>query len=42
MMMMTSLNFDLNETAKGVDIIPLTLLASVSCLRTLVQNTKWR
>ena len=29
----------LNEAAKCVDIIPLTLLASLSRLRTLVQNT---
>ena len=39
---MTSLHVDLNEPAKCVDIIPLTLLASLSRLRTLVQNTKWR
>ena len=35
---MTSLHVDLNEAAKCVDIIPLTLLASLSHLRTLVQN----
>ena len=34
---MTSLHVDLNEAAKYVDIIPLTLLASLSRLRTLVQ-----
>ena len=42
---MTSLHVNLNETAKCVDIIdiiPLTLLASLSRLRALVQNTKWR
>ena len=44
---MTSLHVDvdLNKAAKCVDIInliPLTLLASLSRLRTLVQNTKWR
>ena len=39
---MTSLHFDLNESAKCVDIVPLTLLASLSRLRTLVRNTKWR
>ena len=36
---MTSLHFDLNEAAKCVDIIPLTLLPSLLRLRTLVQNT---
>ena len=36
---MTSLHVDLNEAAKCVDI---TLLASLSRLRTLVQNRKWR
>ena len=39
---MTSLDVDMNEAAKCADIIPLTLLASVSRLRTLVQNTKWQ
>ena len=39
---MTLLHADLNEAAKCVDIIPLTLLASLSHLRTLVQNAKWR
>ena len=34
---MTSLHVDFNEAAKCVDIIPLTLLASLSRLRTLVQ-----
>ena len=34
--------FYLNEAAKCVDIIPLTLLASLSRLRTVVRNTKWR
>ena len=37
----TSLHVDLKEAAKCVNIIPLTLLASLSRLRTLVQNTKW-
>ena len=35
---MTSLHVDLNGAAKYVDIIPFTLLASLSRLRTLVQN----
>ena len=35
----TSLHVDLSEAAKCVDIIPFTLLASLSRLRTLVQNT---
>ena len=39
---MTSLHVDLNEATKCVDIIPFTLLASLSRLSTLVQNTKWR
>ena len=39
---MTSLQVDLNEAAKCVDTIPLTLLASLSRLRTLLQDTKWR
>ena len=39
---MMSFHVDLNEAAKCVDIIPLTLLASLSCLHTLVKNTKWR
>ena len=39
---MTSLHVDLNEAAKRFDIIPPTLLASLSCIRTLEQNTKWR
>ena len=39
---MTSLHVDLNEAAKYVYIIPPTLLASLSRLRTLVQNTNWR
>ena len=34
---MTLLHVDLNEAAKCVDIIPLTLQASISHLRTLVQ-----
>ena len=34
---MTSLHVDLNEAAKRVDIIPFTLLASLSRLPTLVQ-----
>ena len=38
---MISLNVDLNEAAKFVDIIPLTLLASSLHLCTLVQNAKW-
>ena len=38
---MTSLHVDLNEAGKCVDI-PLTLLASLSRLRTLAPNTKWR
>ena len=37
---MTSLHVDSNEAAKCVDIIPLTLLAFVSRLRTLAGNTK--
>ena len=36
----TSLHVDLNEAAKCVNIIPLTLLASLSRLRTLVQKYK--
>ena len=36
---MTSFHVDLNEADKCVDIIPLTLLASLLHLRTLVQNT---
>ena len=36
---MTSLHVDLNEAAKCVDIIPRTLLAFLSRLRTLVQNS---
>ena len=36
---MTSLHVDLNEAAKCVDIIALTLPASLPCLRTLIQNT---
>ena len=39
---MTSLHVDMNEAAKYIDIIPPTLPASLSRLRTLVQNTKWR
>ena len=39
---MKSLHIDLNEAAKCVDIIQLTLLASLWRLRTLVKNTKWR
>ena len=39
---MTSLQVDLNKAAKCVDIIPLTLLASISRFRALVQNTKWQ
>ena len=35
---MTSLHVNMNEAAKCVDIIPFTLLASLSRLRTLVQN----
>ena len=37
---MTSLQIDLNEAAKcvDIDIIPLTLLASLSHLRTFVEN----
>ena len=38
----TSFHVDLNEAAICVNIIPLTLLASLSRLHTLVQNTKWR
>ena len=34
---MTSLHVDLNEAAKCVDIVPLTLLVSLSRLRTLEQ-----
>ena len=38
---LTALHVDLNEAAKCVDIIPpLTLLASLSRHRILVQNTK--
>ena len=37
---MTSFHVDLHEAAKCVDDIPLTLLASLSPLRKLVQNTK--
>ena len=36
---MTSHHVDLKDAAKCVDIIPLTLLASLSRLRTLVENT---
>ena len=36
---MTSRHVDLNEAAKCADIIPLTLLASLSHLQTFVQNT---
>ena len=36
---MTLLHVNLNEATKCVDIISLTLLASLSRLRTLVQNT---
>ena len=39
---MTSLHVDLNEAPKCVDTIPPTLLASLSCIRRLAQNTKWR
>ena len=39
---MMSLHVDLNEAAKFVDIIPPTFLASLSRLRTHVQNAKWR
>ena len=39
---MTSSHVDLNEAAKSVDIIPLTLLASLTHLHTFVKNTKWR
>ena len=35
---MTSLHVDLKEAARCVDIIPPTLLVSLSHLRTLVQN----
>ena len=35
---MTSLHVDLNEAAKCIDL-PLTLLASLSRIRALVQNT---
>ena len=38
----TSLHVDLNAAARCVDIRLLTLLASLSQLRSLVQNTKWR
>ena len=38
---MTSLHVYVNEAAKCIDIIPSTLLASLSRLRTFVQNTKW-
>ena len=38
----SSLHVDLNEAAKCVDIMPPTLLASISFIRTLAQNTKWR
>ena len=37
-----SLNVDLNVAAKSDGITPLTLLASLSRLRTLGQNRKWR
>ena len=37
---MTSFHVDLNEAANCVDIIPHALLASLSRLRTLSQNTK--
>ena len=37
---MTSIQVDLNEAAKCVDIIPFILLASSSLLCTLAQNTK--
>ena len=36
---MMSFHVDLNEAAKCVDIIPLTMLAFFSGLRTFVQNT---
>ena len=39
---MTLLHVDLNEAAKCVEIILLTLLASLSRLRTFIQNTKWQ
>ena len=41
---MTSLHVNLNEAAKYVDMqdMPLKLLASLSRIRGLVQNTKWR
>ena len=39
---MMSLHADLNDAAKCVDIIPITLLASLSRLHTHVQNAKWR
>ena len=39
---MTSLHVDLNEAAKCVDIMLPTLLASLSRICTLVQNTKWQ
>ena len=35
----SSLHVDLNEAAKCVDIIPFTLLAFLSHLRTLIQNS---
>ena len=37
---MTSLHVELNEAAKCINIIPLTLLASLLRLRTLVKNKK--
>ena len=37
---MISLHVDLNEAAKCVDVILITLLASLPRLRTLVQNIK--
>ena len=39
---MTSLHFDLDEAGECVDIMPLTLLASLSHFRELILNTKWR
>ena len=39
---MTSLHVDRDEAAKCVDIVPLTLLAPLSRLGTLLQTTKWR
>ena len=38
---MTFLRVNLNEAAKCVDVILLTLLASLSRLLALVQNTNW-